>query len=92
MDRYPVNFGTQYIWNTGSNYKQGAILRVARMLKSTIDIVSVANSELGSYGSHMDMYPWYVDMKYIALETTGVFTDAGLRCQLLGFRMLNPHT
>ena len=42
------------------------------MIKSTVDIVSVADSELGSYGSHMDKYPWHADTQYIALETTGV--------------------
>ena len=58
--------------NTDSNCKHGAILGVARMIKSTVDIVSAADSELGSYGSHMDKYPWHADTQYIALETTGV--------------------
>ena len=60
------------VCNTGSNCKKRATLGVARMIRSTVDIVSVADSELGSYGSHMDKYLWHADTQYIALETTGV--------------------
>lgn len=45
---------------------------VTHIIKSTIDIVSMADSELGPYGSHTDKYPWHMDAQYITLEMTGV--------------------
>ncbi|KJA20741.1 hypothetical protein HYPSUDRAFT_55896 [Hypholoma sublateritium FD-334 SS-4] len=58
--------------STDSSCKHSAIFGASRMIKSTFDIVSVADSELGSYGSHMGTYPWQVDSQFISLETTGV--------------------
>ncbi len=58
--------------NKDTDCKQGAILGVTHIIKSTVDIVSMADSELGPYGSHTDKYPWHMDAQYITLEMTGV--------------------
>lgn len=58
MDGHSVDFNARYMqYGVAASTALFFGLTSFRMIKSIVDIVSVVDSDLGSYGSHMGQYP-----------------------------------